>query len=70
MEVDEVPDEGNTMPFPREEAVTMIYDGRPPSGMCYMSYPSLGTPARCDWGRRNTGMYRHEFSHTFTYVEI
>jgi hypothetical protein len=70
MEVDEVPDEGNTMPFPGEEAVMMIYDGRPPPGMCCVSYPSLGTPARCDWGRRNMGMYGHEFSHTFTYVEI
>jgi hypothetical protein len=32
MEVDEVPDEGDTMPFPREDAVMMIYVGRPPAG--------------------------------------
>jgi hypothetical protein len=27
MEVDEVPDKGDMMPFPREDAVMMIYDG-------------------------------------------
>jgi hypothetical protein len=40
MEVNEVPDEGDTMPFPGEDAVVMIYDGRPPSGMCCVSNPS------------------------------
>jgi hypothetical protein len=29
MEVDEVPDEGDTMPFPREEAVMTICDEHP-----------------------------------------
>jgi hypothetical protein len=47
MEVDEVPDEGDMMPFPREDAVMMIYDVRPSPGMHCMSNPSLGTPARC-----------------------
>jgi hypothetical protein len=37
MEVDEVPDEEDTMPFPREDVVMMIYDGHPPLGMCHVS---------------------------------
>jgi hypothetical protein len=49
-------DEGDTAPFPGEDMVMMIYDGRPSPGMHRMSNPSLGTPARCDWGRGNAGM--------------
>jgi hypothetical protein len=32
MELDEVPEEGDVTPFPREDAVMMIYDGCPPAG--------------------------------------
>jgi hypothetical protein len=32
MEIDEVPDEGDKTPFPREDAVMMIYDGCPHRG--------------------------------------
>jgi hypothetical protein len=49
-------DEGDTTPFPGEDMVMMIYDGRPSPGMHRMSNLSLGTPARCDWGRGNAGM--------------
>jgi hypothetical protein len=59
VEVDEVPDEGDTTPFPGEDTIMMIYDGcplLPPLGMHYLSNPSLGTPAHCSWGCRNTGM--------------
>jgi hypothetical protein len=49
MEIDEVPNEGNTMPFPREDAVMMIYDTCPPSGMRHVSNLSLGTLAHCGW---------------------
>jgi hypothetical protein len=56
MEVNDVPDEGNMMPFPREDAVMTIYDGRPSQGMHSVSNPSLGTPARCGWGCGNVGM--------------
>jgi hypothetical protein len=56
MEVDEVPDEGDTTPFPREDAVLMIYDGCPSPGMRHVSNPSLGTLARCGWGRGDVGM--------------
>jgi hypothetical protein len=47
MEVDEVPDEGDTTPFLREDVVMTIYDGHPSTGRCRMSNPSLGTLARC-----------------------
>jgi hypothetical protein len=50
MEVDEVPDEGDTMTFPGEDVVMAIYDGRPSPGMRRMSNMSLGAPARCGWG--------------------
>jgi hypothetical protein len=45
MEVDEIPDEGDAMPFPRECAVMTIYDECPSLGMRHASNPSLGTPA-------------------------
>jgi hypothetical protein len=32
MKLDEVLDEGDMMPFPGEDAIMMIYDGRPHSG--------------------------------------
>jgi hypothetical protein len=32
MEVDEVPNEGDTMPFPGEDVVMVIYNGRPRRG--------------------------------------
>jgi hypothetical protein len=56
MEVDEVLDEGDTTPFPEEDTVITIYDGRPSPGMGRISNPSLGTLARCGWGHGNTGM--------------
>jgi hypothetical protein len=42
MEVNEVPDEGDTMPFPREDAIITIYNGHPLPGMHRVSNPSLG----------------------------
>jgi hypothetical protein len=56
MEVDEVPNEGDVTPFPGEDAIMMIYDGRPSSGVFHVSNPSLGTPAHCGWGCRDIGM--------------
>jgi hypothetical protein len=32
MELDEDPGRSNTMPFPGEDTVMMVYDGRPPPG--------------------------------------
>jgi hypothetical protein len=56
MEVYEVPNEGDTTPFPEEDAVMMIYYGCPSPRMRHVSNPSLETPARCGWGRGNVGM--------------
>jgi hypothetical protein len=53
MEVDEVLSEGDTMPFPKEDTVMTIYDGRPSPGMRRMSSPSRGTPSHYGRGRRD-----------------
>jgi hypothetical protein len=56
MVIDEVLDEGNTMPFPREDTIMMIYDGHPPPRMHRVSNPSQGTLACCSWDSRNVEM--------------
>jgi hypothetical protein len=56
MELDEVPDEVDAVPFPGEDAVMMIYDGRPSLGMHHMPSLSPGTLARYSWGCSNAGM--------------
>jgi hypothetical protein len=56
MEVDEVPNEGDTTPFLGEDAVMMIYDGRPSLVMRHVYSPSLGSLAHYSWRCRNTGM--------------
>jgi hypothetical protein len=43
MEVDEVPNEGDATPFPREDAVKTIYDGCPSLGVRRISNSSPGT---------------------------
>jgi hypothetical protein len=56
MEVNEISDEGDTMPFHEEDAVMMIYDRHPSPGMRHASNPSLGTPARDGWGYKDKRM--------------
>jgi hypothetical protein len=56
MELDEVPDESNTMPFSGEAAVMMVYGGRPPLGRHHVSNWSPRTPTHCDWGHKDSGM--------------
>jgi hypothetical protein len=56
MEVDEIPNEGDTTPFPREDAVMTIYGGSPSAGMHRTSDPSLGTLAHYGWGCGNAEM--------------
>jgi hypothetical protein len=46
MEVDEIPIEGDMMPFPREGVVMAIYGRHPSPERCHMPDPGLGTPAR------------------------
>jgi hypothetical protein len=67
MEVNEAPDEGDMMPFLREDAVMMIYDGSPTPGMHRGPNPSLGTLARIGCGYQSTGMSRHKFSNIFVH---
>jgi hypothetical protein len=74
MEVDEVPDEGNTITFLKEDTVMMIYDGRPSPGMCRVSNPSLGTPAH--WGgagtrgRNDTSFFISLYINTYRNIDI
>jgi hypothetical protein len=56
MKVDEVPGEGDTMPFPIEDMVMMIYDGCPSLGMRHVSNLSLRTPTHGRWRHENTGI--------------
>jgi hypothetical protein len=53
MEIDQVPDKGDMMPFSIEEAVMIICDERPLPGRHRVPNPSLGTPAHYDWGCGN-----------------
>jgi hypothetical protein len=64
MEVDDVPDEGDTMPFPREDQVMTIYNGHPSPGMRRVSNPSLGTKAPYGWGCGNV------WTQIFLYIYI
>jgi hypothetical protein len=56
MEVNEISDEGDTMPFPEEDVVMMIYDRHPSPGMRHASNPSLGTLAHDGWGYKDKRM--------------
>jgi hypothetical protein len=51
-ELDEGPDDSDTMPFPKENAIMMVYGGRPPSGGGgrRLSNPSPRAPTHCGWG--------------------
>jgi hypothetical protein len=67
MELDEVLDEGDMMPFLKEDMSMMIYDGRPSPRMHRVSNLSPGTPAHCGWGRRDARMQGHKFSNIFVH---
>jgi hypothetical protein len=56
MEVDEDLDEGDSTPFPRENTVMMIYDGRPLPERHHVPDSSLRTPARRGQGCRSVEM--------------
>jgi hypothetical protein len=56
IELDEDPGGSDTIPFPGEDAVMMVYDGCPPPGRCRVSNPSLGTSTHCGWEPRNIGV--------------
>jgi hypothetical protein len=56
MELDEVPDESDLMPFSEEVVVKTIYDGRPQPGRRHASNLSPGTPTHYYRGYKDTGM--------------
>jgi hypothetical protein len=56
MELDEVPDEGDAMPFLGEDAVMTIYDGCPSPEMHRVSNLSSRNPACYGWGHRDARM--------------
>jgi hypothetical protein len=64
MEVDEVPYEGDTTPFLGEDAVMMIYDGRPSPGTHRVPNSSIGTPSHYGWGHGNV------WTRIFLYIYI
>jgi hypothetical protein len=56
-ELNEDPDWSDTMPFPREDTIMMVYDGHPlPPGRRRVSKRSPGAPTCCSWGRGDTGV--------------
>jgi hypothetical protein len=52
MKLDEDLGGSNTMPFPREDAVILVYDGCPPPGRHRVSKLSPGPLTCCSWGHR------------------
>jgi hypothetical protein len=70
MELNEVPNEGDVMPFPGEDTVMTTYDGCPSPGMCRVSNLSLGTPAHCGWGRMDVRTKIFQYLCTITYEGI
>jgi hypothetical protein len=55
------------MPFPGEDAVMTIYDGRPSSVVRRMSNLSPRTPTCYGWGRKDV---RTQFFSIFLYINI
>jgi hypothetical protein len=56
MEVDEVPNEGGAMHFPRADVVMVIYDEHPSLGVRHMSDSDPGTLAHCGRGCWDAGI--------------
>jgi hypothetical protein len=56
MEANKVPNEGGMTPFPREDAVMMIYDRHPSPGVRHVSNSGLGALAHCGWGCGDAGI--------------
>jgi hypothetical protein len=56
MEVEEDLGGSDTMPFPGEEAVMTVYDGRPSPGSRRVTNMSPGTLTHYGWGSRSIGV--------------
>jgi hypothetical protein len=68
MELDQNPGRSDMMPFPREDIVMTVYDGRPPPGRRHVSKLSTGTLTRCGWGHR--GVKAQVFQYSYIYVNM
>jgi hypothetical protein len=55
-ELDEDPSGSETMPFPDENEVMMVYDGCPPPGRRRVSKLGLRPLTHCVWGHGGTGV--------------
>jgi hypothetical protein len=67
MELNEVPNEGDMMPFPREDAVMTIYDGPPHQG-CASCLTRVQEPQLIVAGGAGTqGCKGHKFSNIFVH---
>jgi hypothetical protein len=51
-ELNEGPDRSDVMPFPRENAILVVYGGRRPLGRRRMSNARPRAPTCCGWGHR------------------
>jgi hypothetical protein len=56
MELDEVLDVGDVMPFLGEDTVMMIGDGHPLLGTRRIFHQSPRTPTHCSWGWGDAGV--------------
>jgi hypothetical protein len=70
MELNEVPDEGDTTPFPGEDVVMTLYDGHPPLGMRRVSNPSPGTLAHYGWGCGDTSFLISLYINVYRYMDM
>jgi hypothetical protein len=60
------------MPFPREDAVMIIYDGCPTSGRRRIANLSPETPTRCGWGHEDVKaqVFQYPYIHLYIYIHI
>jgi hypothetical protein len=71
MELDEDPGGSDTMPFPVENIVMMVYDGHPSLGRCHVSKLSPGPWTHCGWGRGgHRGVKAQIFQYPYIYVNV
>jgi hypothetical protein len=64
--LEEDPGGSNTTPFPREDAVMMVYDGCPPPGRHRVSNLTVNLLRLGTWGHR--GVKEKVFQHIYIYV--
>jgi hypothetical protein len=60
------------MPFPREDAVMIVYDEHPTSGRRCIANLSPETPTRCGWGHEDVKaqVFQYPYIHLYIYTYI